>query len=271
MKNLNETQNEKKSIFPFWRALIILTLSIIILLLLKKCSESDAPLVTNLTGKIDEYKDKLGDTRAKIENTGTDANNGLNAALLAKNKELAKRLGISENNVLAVTQSNGTLRDSLKLVKMERDALNNKIWNWENVKPSGSKYTATMSEKDSVLHLNNLDIKTETTDFFTGKGKKKRYFTDFYTPDQNVTFNGAKTYRVERKEIKDILQVDFNSMFQKSIDRNWDGISSEIELTLNPDGNFRIGIGAGATYLFNQSKIYPYGQIKTSYNLFRVR
>ena len=128
-----------------------------------------------------------------------------------------------------------------------------------------------MSEKDSVLHLTNIDIKTKTTDFTEGKNKRKKYYTDFFSPDDNITFNGAKTYRIEQKEIKDILQVDFNSMFQKSINKDFDGISSEIELMFNPDGNFRIGIGAGATYLFNQSKIYPYGQIKTSYNLFRVR
>ena len=250
---------------------ILIVLGIIILLFLKKCTESDSPIIANLTGKVDEYKDKIGQTRAKLENTGTNGNNGLNAALVAENKKLASELGIKENQILAVTELTGTLRDSLKLVRLERDAANNKVWKWENEKPSGSKYTAEMSEKDSILHLTNIDIKTKTTDFTEGKGKNKKYYTDFFTPDQNVTFNGAKTYRVEQKEIKDILQVDFNSMFQKSINKDFDGISSEIELTLNPDGNFRIGIGAGATYLFNQSKIFPYGQIKTSYNLFRVR
>ena len=256
---------------PLTVAGILIVLGIIILLFLKKCSESNSPIIADLTGKVDEYKDKIGQTRAKLENTGTNGNNGLNAALVAENKKLASELGIKENQILAVTELTGTLRDSLKLVRLERDAANNKVWKWENEKPSGSKYTAEMSEKDSVLHLTNIDIKTKTTDFTEGKGKNKKYYTDFFTPDQNVTFNGAKTYRVEQKEIKDILQVDFNSMFQKSINKDLDGISSEIELTLNPDGNFRIGIGAGATYLFNQSKIFPYGQIKTSYNLFRVR
>ena len=257
---------------PFMVGGILIVVGIIILFFLKKCSESDAPLITNLTGKVEEYKDHLGQTRAKIENTGTNGNNGLNAALAAENKKLASELGIKESQILAVTELNGTLRDSLKLVALERDAANNKIWKWQNEKPSGSKYTAEMSEKDSVLHLTNIDIKTKTTDFTEGKGKKKKYYTDFFTPDENITFNGAKTYRIENKEIKDILQVDFNTMFQKGfINKDWDGISGELELMFNPDGNFKVGFGAGATYLFQQSKFYPYGQIKTSYNLFRVR
>ena len=113
---------------PLMVAGILIFLGIIILFFLKKCSESDAPIITNLTGKIEQYKDNLGQTRAKLENTGTNGNNGLNAALLAENKNLAKELGIKENQILAVTDVNGTLRDSLKLVKLERDAANNKIW-----------------------------------------------------------------------------------------------------------------------------------------------
>ena len=68
------------------------------------------------------------------------------------------------------------------------------------------------------------------------------------------------------------MQLDFNTIFQKGfVNKYFDGLSGELELMFNPDGNFKIGIGAGGTYLFEQSKIYPYGQIKTSYNLFRVR
>lgn len=252
-------------------ALAVCIVGIIIVFVLKRCVEHDPPpLIGALTGKVDEYKDKLNETRAKIENTGGKENAGLNNSLIAENKQLAAALGIKENQILAVTQIIGTLRDSLKLVTLERDEANNKIWKWENIKPSGSTYTATMSEKDSVLHLTNIDIKPLTTDFFEGKGKNKRYFTDFYTPDQNITFNGAKTYRVERKEIKNIFEVNFNTTFQKgAINKEFDNISGEVELMLNPDGNFKIGIGAGTTYLFNQSTIFPYGQIKTSYNIFR--
>ena len=269
MKKLIE-KFKKMSLFSV--AGILIVLGIIILFFLKKCSESDAPLITNLTGKVEEYKDHLGQTRAKIENTGTNGNNGLNAALAAENKKLASELGIKESQILAVTELNGTLRDSLKLVALELDAANNKIWKWEKELKSGSKYTAQMSEKDSVLHLTNIDIKTQTTDYFEGRGKKKKFYTDFYSPDQNITFNGAKTFRVEKKEIKDFLQLDFNTIFQKGfVNKNFDGLSGELELMFNPDGNFKIGIGADGTYLFEQSKIYPYGQIKTSYNLFRVR
>ena len=127
-----------------------------------------------------------------------------------------------------------------------------------------------MSEKDSVL-VPEADIAVVTNDRTEGRGNKKKYYTDFYSPDQNIKFNGAKTYRVERKEIKDVLQLDFNTIYQKGFFNNLsDGITTELELNLFPDNKFSIGAGIGTNYQFQQAKFYPYFQINTKYNLIKI-
>ena len=130
MKKLIE---KLKKMSPFSVAGILIFLGIIILFFLKRCNENnDLPITNYVANKIDNYKDELGENRAKIENTGAKENNGGNSVFLASEvKRLSDALDIKENQILAITEFNGTLSDSLKLVKLERDAANNKVWKWE--------------------------------------------------------------------------------------------------------------------------------------------
>ena len=141
-------------------------------------------------------------------------------------EKLKQALNIKENEIKAITELKGKIRDSVKLLAVQLDAEKHKVWTWEKKYKSGSVFRATMNEKDSVL-IAEADLKVQTADIEEGRGKKKKFYTEFYTPDQNIKFNGAKTYRVEQKEIKDILasidsyemHLAFHMMFSQSIKR----------------------------------------------------
>lgn len=179
-----------------WLALIF-AVAVLILMLLQKCDSKQIPVGGFIADKIDTYKDNLGEQRAKQE-TGGRGENSNTAYYKSEIERLTKALGIKENALLAVTDVNAKLLDTVKLVRVERDAANNKLWNWEKTYASGSKLKATMSEKDSVLHT-DIDVKLQVTDYVERGGLfgKTKYYTDIYSPDQNISINGLKTYRKE--------------------------------------------------------------------------
>ena len=179
-----------------WLALIF-AVAVFILLMLQKCDSKQLPAGGFIADKIDTYKDNLGEDRAKQE-TGGKGDNSNSAYYKSEIARLTKALGIKESDILAITDVNAKLQDTVKLVRVERDAANNKLWNWEKTYASGSKVKATMSEKDSILHT-DIDVKLQVTDYVEKGGlfKKTKYYTDIYSPDQNISINGLKTYRKE--------------------------------------------------------------------------
>lgn len=264
--------------WPYLVAFIIsLILSGIIVFLLLKLAEKKS-LNENLnpiSEKINQIKDAVGETRAVVQTNKKnskkqDSNNDF---LKSEIEKLKKALELEKSDkISAITKFDAALKDSVKLYAMRLDAERNKVWEWKKKYESGSKIEAKMNEKDSVLQLTNIDIKTEIADVEAGRGKNKQFFTEFYTPDQNITFNGAKTFRVEQKEIKDILQGDFKLGYRKDfLSTDYDRFEGTFQFFLFPDNDFTVGFGAGTVYLMNQHKIKPFGEIFLRQNLFRVK
>lgn len=216
-----------------WMAFIF-ALAVFILFLLQKCDSKQLPVGGFIADKIDTYKDNLGEQRAKQE-TGGKGDNSNSAYYKSEIDRLTKALGIKENALLAVTDVNAKLRDSVRLAKLTVDEANNKIWNWEKTYASGSTIKATMNEKDSILRP-EVDVKLQVTDYVDKGGLfgKTKYYTDIYSPDQNISINGLKTYRKET--------------------------------VIKPK---RVGIGVQFGYgLSTDFKIAPYVGIGLSYNVF---
>ena len=195
MENLNKPQPSDKRASPLTWMVLIFTFAALILYWLRDCNVETKPFGGLIKDKVEQYKDKLNEERAKIE---TSSNGNNTAFLQSEIDRLTKALGVKQKDILAVTNVNAVLRDSVKLVTVTLDAEKNKVWNWEKKYESGSAITATMSEKDSVLVL-SADIKLQSTDYVDRGGLfgKDRYYTDFYSPDQNIKINGAKTFRKE--------------------------------------------------------------------------
>lgn len=244
---------------------IVIGLSIIIVILLLKLGEKKEIDNNFLSEKIENFKDKLGQNRAKITRTGVSDFRKSEVDSLRNALELAKKDKIS-----AITEIKGRLNDSLKLLSVSLDAEKNKVWEWEKKYNSGSTLKAKMSEKDSILKT-ELDLVVQSADVESGTGKKKKFFTEFYTPDQNIKFNGARTYRVEQKEIRDILQLDLSASFQKGMSKNFDALQSTLELNIVPDANLNFSFGIGGAYQIQEAKIYPFGQFTLKKNLFRIK
>lgn len=148
-----------------------------------------------VSNKVASVIDKIGESRDQTETNVSPQIVGIDPEEHAKT---LKALDIKESQILALTNTQAQLQDSLKLLKISRDAANYKVWQWENKKPSGSTIKASMNEKDSILHA-SVDVKLNSTDFIKKGGlfKKDKIITDFYSPDQNIKINGAQTFRKE--------------------------------------------------------------------------
>lgn len=222
---------------------INLTVFIILLLLMSagavfllkefKVGQREAEIVF-APDKIEVYKDLLGETRSKIETS----NKNNSAFTQSEIDSLKRALGIKEKQIKEITQIKGKLIDSLKLVSLSLDAEKHKVWNWEHKYKKGSKVVATMSEKDSALHVQS-DIALTVTDYvdntgFLGLGKRIRY-TDIYSADREsgILINGVKTYRTET-EIK----------------RQKIGIGLQAGYGIQQDGKIKPYIGIGVSYNF---------------------
>ena len=250
-----------------WFALT-LALSIVIVFLLAMYDRGKtAPSNDFISRKIEIYKDRIGEQRARVETVQNDKSQFDKQEI----EKLKKALNVKENEIKAITELKGKIRDSVKLLAVQLDAEKHKVWTWEKKYKSGSVFRATMNEKDSVL-IAEADLKVQTADIEEGRGKKKKFYTEFYTPDQNIKFNGARTYRVERKEIKDILQVDLKAGFRKGfLINDYDQLESTLQVIVLPDNEFNFGFGAGGIYIVKDGRIFPYGEIFLRKNLFRIR
>lgn len=178
---------------PFEIAAFILLMAIGITYLVTRMD--DNPATAYVSNKIDEYKDKAGQTTAKVETNKQSSIKGVDPA---EYQRVLNALNIKENQILAYTNVEAKLRDSLRLKSLAFDDLKNKKWEWETVKPSGSVIKAYMNEKDSILHT-DVEVKLNTTDYVDKGGLfgRDRFYTDIYSEDQNVKINGVKSFRKE--------------------------------------------------------------------------
>ena len=138
-----------------------------------------------LSKKIENFEDKFGENRAKVE---TRKQGDFSEFRKSEIDSLRKALDLERaDKINAITEMRGVLRDSLKMYAVKLDAEKHKVWEWEKKYKSGSVFRATMNEKDSVL-IAEADLKLQTADIEEGRGKKKKFYTEFYTPDQNIKF-----------------------------------------------------------------------------------
>ena len=178
-----------------WFALTLAFSIVIVVLLAIYDKDKTTPSNDFISRKIENYKDKIGEQRARVETVQNDKSQFDKQEI----EKLKQALNVKENEIKSITELKGKIRDSVKLLAVQLDAEKHKVWTWQKKYESGSVIKATMSEKDSVLKP-EIDLKILTTDHVEKYGflkLKKRYYTDFYTPDQNIQFEGAKVYRKE--------------------------------------------------------------------------
>lgn len=158
-------------------------------------SQYEDPITSLVSEKVVEFKDNLKKDNARVETNKSTAISGIPRE---QYEELLRRYNDKSIEFNSFTNISGVLSESLKIVKLDRDNLKNKVWEWENRKPSGSVIKATMNEKDSVLYT-SVDVKLNVTDVKDKGGlfKKDKYYTDIYSPDQNIKINGVQNFRRE--------------------------------------------------------------------------
>lgn len=153
------------------------------------------PITTLVSEKVGAFKDKLKEDNARVI---TNKNEQISGISKEEYNKLLSRYNSKKIEFEAFTNINGKLSDSLKLAKIEIIDLKNKEWTWKTTKPSGSTIVAVMNEKDSILHT-KVDVKLNITDIKEKGGlfKRDKFFTDFYSPDQNIKINGVQNFRKE--------------------------------------------------------------------------
>ncbi len=206
----------------FIAILILLAVSVLITYLAVKYMDNEPkdPITTLVSDKVETFKDNLKQENARVATNKSESVSGISReeyqALLARYND--KSIAFD-----AFTNINALLSDSLKIVKLDRDQLKNKVWTWENKKPSGSIIKAVMNEKDSVLHT-SVDVKLNVTDVVDKGGlfKRDRFYTDIYSPDQNIKVNGVQNFRQEKIIKRKKVGIGFHVGY---------GFSSDLRLT----------------------------------------
>lgn len=173
---------------------------------------------------------------------------------------LKKILQGKDLEILSVTKLNASIRDTLKTFKLERDALNNKIWNFEKTYADGTKTKITMFEKDTTA-IQDTDLKLVVTDFSAKEKGKKKYFVDVTSQNKNFKLNGSEVLRIPIKEQKDPFQLNWASAYYGGIGNPNSFLTSELKLWLFPDGKVIPNIGTGLIFQLNDGKIYPYYKV----------
>ena len=173
---------------------------------------------------------------------------------------LRKMLEGKNIEILAVTKMNASIRDTLKTFKLERDALNNKIWNFEKTYADGTKTKITMFEKDTTA-VQDTDLKLVVTDYSAKEKGQKKYFVDVTSQNKNFKLNGSEVLRIPVKEPKDLFQINWGSAYYGGIGNQNNFATSEIKLWILPDNTVVPNIGSGLIWFLNDGKVYPYYKV----------
>lgn len=254
--------------------LLVVSVALIVLVFKSMFNTGNEKVVADLptmneVAELKELKTKTGMSVYEMQHlpTKTIAKSGIPRE---RYEAILRELQIKENQVRALTIVSGTIKDSLKLARLERDEFQNKVWKWEKTLPSGTKTFRQMSEKDSILH-ESTDIAVAVIDKVEGSGRKARFYTDFYSLDStNIKFNGASVFRKENTEIRDIVQVDVGSEFHKSFLTPNARVISDVQLSFFPDGQFIPSVKVGGLYDVQNGLDWFWG-VRVKYNLFKIK
>ena len=183
---------------------------------------------------------------------------------------LRKMLDGKNIKILAVTKMNASIRDTLKTFKLERDALNNKIWNFEKTYADGTKTKITMFEKDTTA-VQDTDLKLVVTDYSAKEKGQKKYFVDVTSQNKNFKLNGSEVLRIPVKEPKDLFQINWGSAYYGGIGHQNNFATSEIKMWILPDNTVVPNIGSGLIWFLNDGKVYPYYKVGVDIRLKSVQ
>lgn len=234
----------------------------------KKCSEVPIEVIA---GKIEQVKDKNGNDhfRKQVVNNTTEFSkrefDSLKDIISGKNS----LLDFKDVQISAITKMNMSIKDTLKLVRLEKDELNNKIWRFEKTYKDGTKSKIVMYEKDTTA-VQEVDFNVFVTDFSVKENGKRFNYVDVASQNKNFTLNGSQVLRIPVKDPKDLLRINWASDFTKGIGNNVNFITSEINLQILPDGNIVPKLGSGIIWFTGDGKVYPYYKIGVDINLKRI-
>ena len=183
---------------------------------------------------------------------------------------LRKMLEGKKIEIIAVTKMNASIRDTLKTFKLERDALNNKIWNFEKTYADGTKTKITMFEKDTTA-VQDIDLKLVVTDYSAKEKGKKKYFVDVTSQNKNFKLNGSEVLRIPVKEPKELFQINWGSAYYGGIGHQNNFATSEIKMWILPDNTVVPNIGSGLIWFLNDGKVYPYYKVGVDIRLKSVQ
>ena len=190
----------------------------------------------------------------------------LRKIIQAKNTEVE----LKNVEILAVTKMNASIRDTLKTFKLERDELNNKIWNFEKTYTDGTKTKITMFEKDTTA-VQDTDLKLVVTDYSAKEKGKKKYFVDVTSQNKAFKLNGSEVLRIPVKEPKDLFQLNWGSAYYGGIGNQNNFATSELKMWILSDNVVVPNVGTGLIWFLNDGKVYPYYKIGVDIRLKSVQ
>lgn len=241
----------------------------ILVYVLRRCQETP---VEKVVEKIEKIQDKNGTNhfRKEFENNASELSkneiDSLKKVIEAKNSQIAMK----NVEILSVTKLNASIRDTLKDFKLEKDALNNKIWKFEKIYKDGTKSKITMSEKDTTA-IQSTDLKLYVSDFSAKENGKKKYYVDVTSRNENFTLNGSEVLRIPVKEPKDIFQINWANNYFHGIGNQMNFITSEVKFVIVPDNVIIPKAGAGFIWYLNDGKIFPYYNLGFDFVIKSVR
>ena len=190
----------------------------------------------------------------------------LRKIIQAKNTEVE----LKNVEILAVTKLNASIKDTLKIFKIEKDALNFKVWKFEKDYEDGTKTKITMFEKDTTA-IQDTDLKLVVTDYSAKEKGQKKYFVDVTSQNKNFKLNGSEVLRIPVKEPKDLFQLNWGSAYYGGIGNQNNFATSEIKLWILPDNTVVPNIGSGLIWFLNDGKVYPYYKVGVDIRLKSVQ
>jgi hypothetical protein len=229
------------------------------LFVVKKCSELPVEVIA---GKIEAVKDKNGNTHfiKPIQNNSSEISkkevDSLKNIIAGKNTEL----NLKNIEISSITKMNMSIKDTLRIVKLEKDDLNNKIWKFEKIYKDGTKTKVVMYEKDTTV-IQETDLKLYVTDFSAKENGKKTYYVDVTSQNKNFKLNGSEVLRIPIKQPKDLLRINWSSDYSRGVGNDINFATSEINLQLLPDGVIVPKLGSGVIWFMNEGRFYPYYKI----------